>query len=899
VFKLVLESLVRGALFFIFSCLLATLALAQRPGSNPEEKRISGEIKVPTEEKSKTDTLPKPKSDIETTIKYSARDSINFRMKGRILKLYGDAHIDYGTIELEADEITIDYVNNTITANGRLDSLGRRVGYPIFKDGTDMYETKDIVYNFKTKKARISEVVTTQGEGFLHGKTVYKNENDEIFSINNTYTTCNLAHPHFRIRSSRTKAIPNDKIVSGPFNLEINDVPTPLGFAFGMFPNKMKASSGLIIPSYGEERLRGFFLRGGGYFFDISEYVKLSVTGDIYTKGGHGLQVRTPYNKRYAYGGDFSFTYNQLRISQNIEDKDVQNDYRIMWSHRPQTKGTGRFSAQVNAATATFNQNNNLNNPMAQITAKLNSSVTYSKTFAGTPFSMGLNGRFAQDVRTREVDLLLPEVSFNMQNIYPLKSDKRQNPAWVDKLTMRYSMNGTNRVSNNLGRIGGGPLIAGVPSEAPRDSIAPFDFTTLPGLLADSRKGFQHQIPISTSFKLFKHFTLGPQFNFQERWYFEKLDWRYDPELKRAVSDTISGFNRVYQYNFSTGLNTWVYGTFFFKKGKVKAIRHSINPSLSFNMQPNFGESKYDFYQYVQTNERGDFRYLSRHQGYVYGSAPIGKQGAIGLSVNNILEAKVKAEGDTARQDKKVQLLNNFGFSTSYNLAVDSFNLAPISLRANTNLFDNKLSVNLTGTVNPYIYQLDSIRLNANSERVYYQRRRNEFAWNNGKGLGQLTNANLALSTSLNPKARENNANARDRIQGSDLSDADKQYLLNNPETYVDFSIPWDLAISYSLNYTKDGFRDAVITQSLTFNGNLSLSEHWKVRFGSGYDFQQNEFTYTNIGIARDLHCWEMNFDWTPFGRLTSYNFVIRAKSSLLQDLKINRTRSFWDRSAF
>jgi hypothetical protein len=230
---------------------------------------------------------------------------------------------------------------------------------------------------------------------------------------------------------------------------------------------------------------------------------------------------------------------------------------------------------------------------------------------------------------------------------------------------------------------------------------------------------------------------------------------------------------------------------------------------------------------------------------------------------------------------------------------VDSFNLAPISLRANTNLFDNKLSVNLTGTVNPYIYQLDSIRLNANSERVYYQRRRNEFAWNNGKGLGQLTNANLALSTSLNPKARENNANARDRIQGSDLSDADKQYLLNNPETYVDFSIPWDLAISYSLNYTKDGFRDAVITQSLTFNGNLSLSEHWKVRFGSGYDFQQNEFTYTNIGIARDLHCWEMNFDWTPFGRLTSYNFVIRAKSSLLQDLKINRTRSFWDRSAF
>ena len=289
--------------------------------------------------------IPPPKSDIETTIFYSANDSINSSLESKIIKLYGNAKIKYGEIELEADEIIIDYERSTITARGKLDSLGHRVGYPIFKNGSELYETRDIVYNFKSKKAKISEVVTQQGEGIVHGDVVYKNDKNELFTIGNAYTTCNLAHPHFRIVSNKAKAIPNDKIVTGPFYMELSDVPLPLGFAFGMFPAQKKSSSGILVPSYGEERRRGFFLRNGGYYFDISDYVKVALTGDLYSKGSSAVYLNSMYRKRYAYNGNLSFSMTNNRLTENIEDSQKIRDFRIAWSHSPQTKGSGRFSA--------------------------------------------------------------------------------------------------------------------------------------------------------------------------------------------------------------------------------------------------------------------------------------------------------------------------------------------------------------------------------------------------------------------------------------------------------------------------------------------------------------------------------------------------------------------------
>ena len=383
----------------------------------------------------KSDTVKnvKKKGAIETTIVYSARDSINSRLDRKIVRLFGDAKIKYGLIELEADEITIDYETSTITAHGGVDSLGKNRGYPIFMNGSEKYETKDIVYNFKTKKAKITEVVTKQGEGILHGKAVYKNEKNELFSINNGYTTCNLAHPHFRIVSTKAKAIPGDKMVSGPFYMEFNDVPTPVGFLFGIFPSQKKSSSGIIVPAYGEERNRGFFLRGGGYFFDISDYVKLEIKTDFYSKGSNALYINSNYKKRYFYGGLVNFSYTNNVTGAQIENQQKSKDFRLAWSHSPQTKGTGRFSASVNAATATYNTNNYIaggiptnstTSTFNNSSAKLSSNISYSKTFAGTPFSLGINLRINEDLTTKQVDLPFPDMNFNVNNIYPFKKVK-------------------------------------------------------------------------------------------------------------------------------------------------------------------------------------------------------------------------------------------------------------------------------------------------------------------------------------------------------------------------------------------------------------------------------------------------------------------------------------------
>ncbi|MEQ8924825.1 MAG: putative LPS assembly protein LptD [Fulvivirga sp.] len=837
-----------------------------------------------------------PKGDIETTIKYSAKDSINFSVDSKIVQLYGDAKIKYGSIELEAEYITIDYNNNTLSAKGEVDSTGTKKGFPIFKNGSEVYETKDITYNFKTGRARISEVVTQQGEGYLHGETVYKNAENELFSIDNSYTTCNLAHPHFRIRAKRTKAIPDDKIVSGPANLEINDVPTPLWLPFGMFPAKNEASSGVIIPSYGEESRRGFFIRGGGYFFDVSDYFKATLTGDLYSKGGHGINYNSVYKKRYSFNGNLNFAYTKIRLSDRIEDESNQNDFRLTWSHNPESKGNSRFSASVNAATSTYNQNNFIgvngdanSNRFDNVTRQLSSNVAYSKTFGNSPFTLGISARHNQDIQTREVDLQLPSLTLNMGNVYPLASETGTGPGWMEKLNLRYTMAGTNQITNNVGRIG---------ADDAQDSIAPFDFDNLGTFFKNAKNGVRHTIPLSTSFKMLKHLTASPSLNYEETWYFESLIWDLDTanQNRAVVVDTLNGFNRISTYSVGTSFNTRLYGTYFFKKGNIEAIRHVMNPNISFNYTPDFSDDRYGYFQRLET-ENGDELLQSRYQGFVYGSPREGENASVGFSVNNTLEMKVKAKSDSAEvTSKKVPLLNNFGFSTSYNLVAEEFQLANIGIRANTSIFNNKFNINFNGTIDPYVYILDSINFDARGRKNVFQRRIDRYAWNNGDGLGQLTQATIAISTNLNPKARNKENTTNNAIQNSDLNQEDKDFLLDNPDAYVDFNIPWSLRLNYSLSFSQRGFEDSNTTQSLRFSGDFSLTEKWKLTFNSGYDFENKDFTTTRLGITRDLHCWQMDFNWTPFGRFQSYSFSIHVKSSLLQDLKIDRNRSFFDR---
>ncbi len=837
----------------------------------------------------KSDTVKnvKKKGAIETTIVYSATDSINSRLDRKIVMLFGDAKIKYGAIQLEADQIVIDYETSTITAHGGVDSTGRSQGYPIFMNGSEKYETKDIVYNFKTKKAKISEVVTKQGDGFLHGKAVYKNEKNELFSINNGYTTCDLAHPHFRIISTKAKAIPGDKMVSGPFYMEFNDVPTPIGFLFGIFPSQKKSSSGILIPAYGEERNRGFFLRGGGYFFDISDYIKLEIKTDFYSKGSNALYINSTYRKRYFYSGSVNFSYTNNVTGAQIENQQKSKDFRLAWSHSPQTKGTGRFSASVNAATATYNSNNYIvggiptnstTSTFNNSSAKLSSNISYSKTFAGTPFSLGVNLRINEDLTTKQVDLPFPDMNFNVNNLYPFKKVKGN--MFLQNLSTRLTLTATNQLTNNLGKIG---------SVVTKDSIAPFNFQNLPRFFQNAKKGVRSNIPFQTSVKVLKYFTISPSINFDELWYFQKLNWGVDATGKNiVVKDTIQGFNAVTNYSGSINLTTRIYGTKIFgKTHRIQAIRHVINPSIGMNFQPDFGGSNYDYYQRFDIVNNGTRQtvYKSRHDGFVYGSSKQGKSNSMSFGFNNNIEMKVKNKKDTVA--KKIPLFNTLSFSSGYNFAALAFKLAPVNVAANTNILNNKVNVNFSGVIDPYQYIIDSV---SEKGKIYDHVRDGHYTLRTG-----FSSANFAFSTNLNPKGQSKDTQTRDKIGKSNASDSDKKFLMDNPDAYVDFSIPWNLRFSYNANYSKKGHQPSKITQAMRFSGDISLSKKWKIDFSSGYDFQSKQITQSNLALRRDLHCWQMSLNWVPFGKFQSYSFSIGIKSSMLRDLKIDRTRSFQD----
>jgi hypothetical protein len=883
-------------IFFSFHAGYAQVDTVSRPpqGNLPVKTDTTNKVPGDAVLKQPSDTLTAdsvktkpPKGDIETTINYSARDSIRASMDSEMVWLYGEAKVTYGDIELDAEEIVIDYARGTLTANGKRDSTGQRIGYPIFKNGQELYETKGIIYNFKTKRARISEVVTQQGDSYIHADAAYKNEKNEILSLRNRYTTCNLEHPHYVIRSSKTKAIPKDKIVSGPFHFEFNQIPLPIGFLFGMFPSQRESASGIIFPSYGEEKRRGFNLRNGGYFFDISEYLKLAVTADIYSKGGHAINVNSSYLKRYRYSGTVNFSYsNNPDQDDKIETTGQQKDFRLSWSHSPQSKGSGRFAASVNAATSTYTTNNNLmmgtpgelsSSNLNNLSTKLSSNVSYNKRFVGTPFNASINMRHDQDLITNVVDLSLPTLAVNMINQYPFQR-KDGKATFMDNFSVSYSMGAQNRVTNNLGK----------PTPyAKEDSIAPFNMSTLPTLFANGKKGMRHTMPISFSMKALKHFTLSPSINYEEKWYGERLEWGYDlyegDTLGIVRKDTVSGFNRIANYGFNVGLTTRVYGTFFFKKGKVKAIRHILNPTVSFNYTPDFTIND-NYFQKFTLNGSEVLR--SRHEGFVYGSSATGRSSSIGFGLSNNLEMKVQSDEDSVA--RKVMLLNNLSFSSGYNLIADSFKLSNIGISANTNILNNKLNVNLSATLDPYNY------VTTNVEGVEVERKVDEYAWKSQR-LGRITSATLNISTNLNPKKRSKDTSSRDKIAQSDLPEQEKEFLLAHPDVYVDFDIPWSLNLAYNLNYQHGLGQDPSVVQAITANGTLALSEKWQITYSTGFHVEEGKFTTSNFGISRDLHCWTFNLNWTPFGYYESYNVTIAVKSSVLKDLKMERRKPFFD----
>ncbi len=830
--------------------------------------------------------------DIETTIEYSAQDSIQMDVVNQIVNLYGDAHITYGEVELSASQIEINYSNNIITAKSTTDSMGNVIGKPVFIDGNETFETDNMRYNFESKKAIIEGVVTQQGEAVMQGEKVFKNDRDELFISKARYTTCNLADPHFHIEASKLKVIPGNKVIAGPFHIMIKDIPLPIGLPFGILPVPKTKVSGIIFPTYGEEKRRGFFLKNGGYYFAINDYVDLNLTGELYSKGSWGINAATSYNKRYAFSGRFNAKYNnQTGLTEG--DSTVTNDFWINWSHSPQSKGTSRFSASVSAGSSSYNQNNpttDLRNTMSQ---DFNSSVNFSKTFKGTPFSMSASSRLQQNVNSGLVNLLLPELAFNMSRIYPFKFGATSAKNWIQKVSFSWNMNSTNRATNN--KIGA-PNFDVVGYNPENDTIVPLSDLGISGLWDRAQNGMRHQIPISTSMNIFKFITFSPSFNYSELWYYKELKYEWIDELAAVKVDTINTFSRANQYSASGSFNTRLYGTLNFKGEKIQAIRHVMTPSFSMSFSPDFSSEKYGYYQEVQIDSLGNTRRLSKYEGFVYGTPSAGESATASFSLSNNLEMKVKTKKDTTDKARKVVLLDNLSLNTSYNFLADSFQLAPIRISARTKIFNKKLDISFNSTLDPYVYQLDSVYFTSNGDKRVSQRKRNIYAWDLGRGFGQVTQATLAMGMSLNPKAREKE-NQREEELGplSAEEEMQLQFIKNNPELYVDFNIPWNLRFNYNVSYRKKGHEDADIIQALTFSGSITFTEKWNMSFNSGFDFENLEFTQTNFNITRDLHCWQMNFSYIPFGRYQSYNLAINAKSSLLQDLKINKQRSWFD----
>ena len=833
----------------------------------------------------------KSDSEIETTINYNAKDSIYYDLKTQIIKLYGNSSIDYGNINLKAHKIMIDWNAQTLDANFMRDSTGLKIGKPIFTENNQSYETDKITYNFNSKKAIISGIVTQLDDAYMQGEKVKKNELDELYIHDAKYTTCNLADPHFHIATKKLKVIPGKKVISGPFHLKFGNVPTPLGFIFGMFPQPKETVSGIIMPSYGEEKRRGFYLREGGYYFAVSDYFDLRLTGDIYSKGSYGATIATNYKKRYAYNGSLKFNYNKSKTGE-IESPFESNDFSFSWTHTPSSKGrSSRFSSSVNFQTNSYNQNKNLvqSNFNQSINAQFNSSISYSKTFKGSPFNISTNLRHSQNVQNKKVNLTLPDLSYNMSRIYPFKNMGKLGKTALGKISISHRFTGKIELTNGSSSNSLNSINVINSSDSFNQQVD-FNMQNINTIIDRSKIGGKHTIPISTSFNILKFFTVSPSINYNEIWYLKKLNYTYNEVENGIEIDTTNSFSRAWSYNTALSLSTRIYGTVFFKKGKIKAIRHVITPEISLTYSPDFTQKKYGYYENIQINNEGETRLLSKYENFLYGSPRIGSSASMNFYIGNNLEMKVIDENDTISGTKKIKIFENLSFSGNYNFLADSFQLSPIRFNTRTSFFKRLINVSLSGTMDPYAYKLDSI----SETNQIYQRRINELAIKNNQGLGSLAFINMALGMRFSAKDFQS-PEEEDEKESRFGTRREIDYINSNIAEYVDFNVPWSINASYNLNRRKIGYNDPTITQTITMSGDISISEKTKISMRSGYDFKNKMLTQTSINATRDLHCWRINFNWVPFGRFQSYNLSISAVSALLQDLKLEKRSRFFD----
>lgn len=816
-----------------------------------------------------------------------AKDYKKLSRKDNTMELYNEAVVIYGDMTINAGRILVNNDTREVFAEGLIDSTGAYTQAPSFKQGNNQVEPDSLIFNFDSKKALVFNSRTEQG-GFKVKGEISKRQNDSIYYLANAkFTTAeNVDDADYYFFARKIKFVPDSKIVTGFVNMYIADVPTPLGLPFGYFPLTDKQASGFIIPSYGENRNRGFFLQNGGYYFAINDYVDLAVQGDYYTNGSYGLRLESNYNVRYRFNGNAAFRYEKLLLEErgfpNFSETTV---YNLRWSHNQDQKAnpSSRFSASVNLGSSDYYQQSvNQNNTGNFLNNTLNSSISYSKSFEGEPaMNLNISATHSQNTNTEIINLTLPTLQFSIGRVFPFEPKTGTKQGAIQNINLQYNVRAENRISTT-------------------DSLF-----FQPEMFQGADVGARHSIPISTNFKVFEHFSVSTSANFNEVWTLKTFEQRYDEQLRQVERDTINGFDSYRTYDFSTSVGTTVYGMFDFGDDKkIKAIRHVIRPSVSYNISPAF-DQYYD--EYTRTGIAGledEVVEYSRFEGTLNGAPRNNFSSSMSFSLTNDFEAKVRKKDSTLTGEdrfEKRSLLSNFGLSTNYNFAVDSLNLSPISMRGTLPIVQDKLAINFLGT-------LDMYALNSNNRRI------NTLNINNGGSLFRLTRANASFSYSFSNKDFQKDDDKEEEKKGEEELDSEsfrnggrpddlfgssdmmnqrnknKDPVSDENERY-NYAIPWNLNLSYTMTYSNNARENEISSHSLMFSGDVELSPTWKVGVSSGYDIKNKGFSFTQLRFAKDLKSWQMSFNWTPFGVRRSWFFFIGIKSNILQDVKYDKNR--------
>lgn len=853
------------------------------------------------------DTVRKSKSALEEPVSYSAKDSITFDYTNSRAHLFGGSQVNYQNLQLTADDISLSLDSSLVHASGRPDSTGAIQGKPLFKQGEDEYEPDRISYNFKTRKAFISNVYTQEGEGFMQSREGKRDSSGVMYVQNGKYTTCDAEHPHFYVSLTRAKMHPGKNVIFGPAYLVVEDVPLPLAIPYGFFPFSSSYKSGFIMPTYGDETTRGFYLRDGGYYFAINDKVDLKVLGEFYTKGSWGLSAQTNYKKRYRFGGNFYFSYQNTKEGEkNMPDYSVSKSFKLTWSHRQDAKAnpTQSFSASVNFATSSYERNNltSMYNPESYTQSTRTSSVSYSKSFSKVGLTLSGTFNLSQNMRDSSISVTLPTLSISQSRFNPFKRKKAAGKErWYEKIAMSYTGTLANSINTKEDKLFHSSLVK------------------------DWRNGMRHQVPISASFSVLNYINVTPSFTFTDRMYTHKVMQGWDTERQDVQRDTVYGFYNVYNYNMSISANTKLYGMYrpmpWFGGKKIAAIRHVFTPTVSFSYAPDFSQSRFGFYDsYVKTDANGNVstvRY-SPFSGMMYGTVGQGMTGSVTMDVANNIEMKVRTDKDSTGY-RKISLIDELGGSLSYNMAAKRRPWSDLNLRARIKL-TKKYTYSMNAVFATYAYEKDE------NGRVYVG---DHTEWSRGRfGRFQGTAQNITYSISnetfrklFGKKHRTTTSDDEldeelDEEEETDPTmqnvdpDRKKGKTGANQESngdvdedgYLKFSLPWSINIGYGVTIRENAqgrFNDKrmrypyKLSHTLNFSGNIRISEGWNINFSSGYDFNMHKLSMTTASLSRDLHCFQMSCSMviSPY---TSYNFTFACKAGTLADaLKWKKQSSY------